>query len=156
MIIVKFNPTTFIAICSFWLNVVFPFAPTGFWRLSRSNGITIMWRVASRGSAAPRFWRLCAESTSSREERSLISQVSTFLHIMMIFFYCHISFLTLWLFPLASFWFQIQSFFGSVCISLWLKQFAGKMIKKIEILGFGQTLRVNAAKLTWLLISPRC
>lgn len=86
MIIVKFNPTTFIAICSFWLNVVFPFAPTGFWRRSRSNGITIMWRVASRGSAAPRFWRLCTESTSSREERSLISQVSTFLHIMMIFF----------------------------------------------------------------------
>lgn len=35
----------------------------GFWGLSHSNGIITMWRFASRGLGAPRFWRPCTEST---------------------------------------------------------------------------------------------
>lgn len=56
--------------------VSFSLFSAGFLGRSRLNGTITMWRAASRGLAAPRFWRHCTESTLLREDRFLISQVT--------------------------------------------------------------------------------
>lgn len=49
---------------------------SGCWRHSRWSGSTIMWRGASRGSAAPKCWRLFTGSTCWSTRRSLSSPVN--------------------------------------------------------------------------------
>lgn len=55
---------------------VLPACSSGCWRHSRWSGSTIMWRGASRGSAAPKCWRLFTGSTCWSTRRSLSSPVN--------------------------------------------------------------------------------